>query len=66
LGLPIMCLIAGRYSLLPLGLYSLMDVYFSIKGKETFQAKAWRLLVYPMLHLGYGSGFLLGLRKRRR
>lgn len=65
-GLPVLHFLIGCYAWLPLAVYSLLDVSFALKGGESWSVKAWRLLVYPMLHIAYGSGFLLGLRKRIR
>lgn len=50
--------------LLPLVLYLLLDVYFSFKNNDTIKAQFSSLLVYPVLHISYGVGFLLGLFKR--
>jgi succinoglycan biosynthesis protein ExoA len=47
-----------------LGLYILLDFYFAIKSKKSWAVKLIILLVYPTLHLAYGSGFILGINKK--
>jgi glycosyltransferase involved in cell wall biosynthesis len=59
----------GRGALLGiLGVYGAVDLALSLFGTRT---AGWRLvpdlvLAYAVLHLGYGSGFLLGLARRTR
>lgn len=66
LGIPPGIVFLGDYYLLPLALYMLLDLFYAISGRESLQGKTWRFLVYPMLHIAYGSGFLLGIGKRSR
>jgi len=49
--------------LLPLLLYVLMDIYSSFVNNQTLVVKFASVLVYPILHLSYGLGFLMGLFK---
>lgn len=60
--LPIFLLFSNIF-LLPLILYTLLSLFFSFNNDLAWEEK-WRcLLVYPGLHMAYGGGFLLGLRK---
>ena len=47
--------------LLPVVLYLLADIYFSFVNQLPWRAKWISLLVYPIIHLAYGSGFIKGL-----
>lgn len=49
--------------LLPLMVYILLDLYFSLSAAGNFKIKCISLLVFPALHISYGAGFLLGLFK---
>jgi succinoglycan biosynthesis protein ExoA len=49
-----------------LGLYAIIDVFFCIKSKRNFRVSALILPVYPVLHLGYGLGFLMGILSPKR
>ncbi len=49
--------------LLPLALYILIDIFSSFANNQKLVVKFASLLVYPVLHLSYGLGFLLGLFK---
>jgi len=51
------------FYLLPLFVYIFMDIYFSIRTKSNIKIVINSLLVYPVLHLSYGFGFLTGLFK---
>ncbi len=58
--------VAAFYSfwLIPLDLYIVLDVYFSLRSSGNIKEKLISLLVFPVLHISYGSGFLLGLFKK--
>ncbi|HZW39512.1 MAG TPA: glycosyltransferase family 2 protein [Ignavibacteriaceae bacterium] len=47
--------------LLPLAIYLLQDLIFSFRGNKTIKGKLISIIVYPAIHLGYGSGFIYGL-----
>ena len=49
--------------LIVLGLYLLLDLLFSIKisSKESFKYLGYLLIIFPLLHLSYGLGFIIGL-----
>ena len=49
--------------LIPLILYLLLDLYFSFKAPAPWSVRFRMLLVYPVLHIAYGTGFLVGLTK---
>lgn len=50
--------------LIPLALYLLLDLYFSMKSKTLgISQKLTCLLIFPALHLSYGTGFMLGFKK---
>ncbi len=47
----------------PLALYFLLVLSFSLFNDLPLKSRFWCILVYPTLHIAYGLGFLLGLRK---
>ena len=49
------------YYLLPIFVYILSDIYFSIRAKSNIKIAINSMLIYPVLHLSYGFGFLTGL-----
>lgn len=49
--------------ILPFLLYVFLDIYFSFKASAPWQVRLRMLLVYPVLHIAYGAGFLAGLTK---
>lgn len=49
--------------IIPLILYLVLDIFFSLKAKGGFKIKLFSLTVFPVLHISYGLGFLLGLTK---
>lgn len=51
--------------LLPLFVYFLFSIYFGWKEKNRWNDKKWTPLVFPVLHIAYGFGFLNGLLKWR-
>lgn len=50
-----------KFYLLPLFVYISIDIYFSIRAKSNIKIIINSLLIYPVLHLSYGFGFLTGL-----
>ena len=49
--------------LLPMGIYLLADLYFTVRNRLSIPVR-WRLFwLYPTIHLAYGTGFILGLGK---
>ncbi|HTA84377.1 MAG TPA: glycosyltransferase family 2 protein [Bacteroidia bacterium] len=52
------------YWLIPFALYLILDMVFSITANGGFKVKALSLCVFPLIHLSYGTGFLLGLFRK--
>lgn len=48
-------------ALLPLMMYLIIDVIFSFRYKGSFSEKVLCLLIYPALHISYGTGFICGM-----
>jgi glycosyltransferase involved in cell wall biosynthesis len=63
---PLIFRFAGWCALVPLMMYACLDLYFSFKGKVSWRERFNRLLVYPLLHVSYGAGFIMGLGKKNR
>ena len=53
----------NEFYLVPLFVYIFIDIYFSIRAKRNINIVCNSLLIYPVLHLSYGFGFLTGLIK---
>lgn len=53
--------VLGIMAWIPFLLYLLLDIFFSLRCKAGFKEKLACLLVYPSLHIAYGTGFILGL-----
>jgi len=51
--------------MLPLIMYLVMDIYFSLNSPQSWNVKVRSLIVFPVLHIAYGSGFIMGLWKWR-
>jgi glycosyltransferase involved in cell wall biosynthesis len=47
----------------PLLFYFLIAIYFSLRNYPSIKESLYRLSIYPILHISYGSGFLAGIRK---
>ncbi len=57
-------LITGiEIALLPLLLYLSLSMYFSINNNLSLKEKFNCLIIYPVLHISYGLGFIIGLSK---
>lgn len=50
--------------LLPLLCYFMLIVILSMTAKDSLKVKLYSIPVFPVLHISYGSGFLLGLVKK--
>lgn len=48
----------------PLILYLLINVIFSLRNKSKTKIKILTFSLFPLIHLAYGLGFLLGLNKK--
>jgi succinoglycan biosynthesis protein ExoA len=64
--IPFFLFLIGWIALIPLLLYLLIDLYFSFSKQEGVSEKMNALLIYPMLHISYGCGFILGLSNSLR
>lgn len=53
----------GSVLLIPLILYFILDLLFTLKSKKSLIVQFCILLSYPTVHIGYGIGFILGLFK---
>lgn len=49
--------------LLPLGVYLLLDLLYSVYVTESFREYAWLILIYPIVHVSYGLGYWHGIFK---
>lgn len=48
---------------IPLYSYLLLNIYFSlIKSKQKFRIRLLTLVVFPVIHLSYGIGYILGIK----
>jgi glycosyltransferase involved in cell wall biosynthesis len=52
--------------LVPLAVYLLLDIYFSLSASGNYKIKLISFVVFPALHISYGIGFLLGLFKLQK
>jgi len=48
----------------PAGMYALLDMYASLINRNTLQVKLASLIVFPLIHISYGAGFIAGLFKK--
>lgn len=49
--------------LLPLGVYLLLDLLYSVYVTGSFREYAWLILIYPIVHVSYGLGYWHGIFK---
>jgi glycosyltransferase involved in cell wall biosynthesis len=61
--LPICFIIPFYPGLIPLLLYILGDLFFTLRSKRPVTELPAVMLVYPILHISYGIGFLVGFTK---
>ncbi len=59
--LPLFILSGIMYMLLPLLIYFIAAIFFSIKSKRSFKEMLLTTIVYFILHLAYGLGFIAGI-----
>jgi glycosyltransferase involved in cell wall biosynthesis len=48
---------------IPLISYFIIALFFALKAESSISARFHIPLVYPIIHMGYGIGFIFGLRK---
>lgn len=63
LWLPVSFVFLGIASTIPLAIYAVLVFYVSSVKKLSLQSKVISCLAFPTLHISYGIGFLVGLRK---
>lgn len=51
------------YWSIPLFFYFTLSFYFSLSAKANWRIRLYIPIVFPVLHIAYGSGFLMGLFK---
>lgn len=61
--LPLLYFTIGVIAFAPLGLYFALVLFEVLRAGLSVRSKFFLLLVFPSLHISYGSGFLLGFRK---
>lgn len=49
------------YFLIPFFVYLFIDLIVSLISKEDLKVKAWLIPVYPVIHISYGIGFIIGI-----
>jgi hypothetical protein len=49
--------------LMPLFMYLMLSFVVALAFKETISIKLKSILVFPILHIAYGSGFIVGMKK---
>lgn len=59
--LPILYNNFSWFALFPLAVYFMVSFFYSLKAKQSFLQSLRILLVYAILHIAYGSGFIAGL-----
>lgn len=52
--------------LIPLALYFFLSLFFSVRSHLSLSARLILPIVFPVLHISYGAGFLTGLIKFRK
>lgn len=62
--LPMVFSLLSKLLLIPLLLYILLVIYFTFASKENFKTKIRIPVIYPVIHVSYGTGFILGLFKK--
>jgi succinoglycan biosynthesis protein ExoA len=66
ISIPFLYFVAGAWSTLPLIIYLLFDLYFSLAKQIAAYEKMNAIVIYPALHVSYGCGFILGLSNSLR
>lgn len=61
--IPILYKFLGPIAFIPFSLYLVSLLIFSVFNKMPIKSKVASLIVYPVLHLTYGFGFILGIVK---
>lgn len=61
--LPLAMWIMDYIALVPLAFYLLLSVAFAFQNQQPLGIRLRSVLVYPVLHISYGMGFIMGLFK---
>jgi len=64
--IPVLYLLVGWIAFVPAIFYVMIDFGFSFSKLRGLREKMNALVIYPMLHVSYGCGFLLGLSNSLR
>ncbi|MEO8149856.1 MAG: glycosyltransferase family 2 protein [Bacteroidia bacterium] len=62
--LPVSAYLLNEFALLPLLIYFALAILFAIRNKSGRTEKLFSMIIYPVLHIAYGSGFLIGLIRK--
>lgn len=49
--------------MLPLVFYAILAIYFSLFTQNVFASKIISIIIYPIIHISYGLGFIFGIFK---
>ena len=61
LSIPVSFILSFYIGLIPLLMYLSGDMFFTFRSKKSFKEMIAIALVYPILHISYGIGFIAGL-----
>lgn len=64
--LPRVLMAIGFIAVIPFLLYVAIDIFFAVRKQRGQEEKFNAMLIYPVLHVSYGCGFLLGLNSYLR
>lgn len=53
----------GYFMIFPLIIYFTLEILYACLYRGSLAGKLWLLVIYPLLHIAYGSGFIIGLFK---
>lgn len=63
LSIPFLYYLLSIFLILPLIMYLICDIYFSFANGSNKSQQFHSLIIYPVLHLSYGIGFIFGIQK---
>jgi succinoglycan biosynthesis protein ExoA len=46
----------------PFSIYFVIDVWFSFKNRYNYKIKLISFMIYPLIHIAYGSGTIIGIK----
>ena len=53
-------------TLIPIVLYLILNIIFSFKSDKSISIKIICIITYVLMHISYGSGFIVGLIKGKQ